>query len=378
MLTFLPGCDTVTHILLYLLAFFTLIQLVYIWVIWGRFAFHRRKAPPDAMQPVSVVISAKNEYYNLNRNLPLILEQDYPDFEVVVVNDASDDDSAELLEDMTRRYERLKVVTIRENLNFFSGKKFPLSIGIKSAKNEILLLTDADCKPSGPYWIRNMQRHFGGKNIRIVLGYGRYEKRKGLLNMLIRYETLWTAMQYFSMSLLGSPYMGVGRNLAYRKSFFYEKKGFTSHYRIVSGDDDLFVNQNAETGNVAIEFQADTQTISPPKITFSSWFNQKKRHLSTGRHYRLRHRMALGFYHFTLLVFYGLAVFLWAGMNEYIYASALFALRFFSLYPVIKKSMNKLGERNLLLLSPLLEIFLMLFLPFTFLSVLLNPVHRWK
>jgi glycosyltransferase involved in cell wall biosynthesis len=163
------------------------IQLTYLWILFGRFAFSKPARGQEQEFPVSVVLSAKNEYQNLKRNLPDFLNQEYPQFELVVVNDASDDETIFLLEDMAREYSHLKVVTISQNLNFFRGKKFPLALGIKSAKYDHLLLTDADCTPAGPHWISRMTAGFHEGN-EVVLGYGKYFETKGFLNRIIRYD----------------------------------------------------------------------------------------------------------------------------------------------------------------------------------------------
>jgi len=168
------------------------------------------------------------------------------------VNHASNDNTFDILRDLQLKYNNLNVVTIEQDLNFFKGKKFPLSIGIKSAKHEILLLTDADCKPNSDHWIKTMVSNYNTET-EIILGYGPYNKSKGFLNMLIRYDTTMIALQYFSFALIGMPYMGVGRNLSYRRSTFYKIKDFTSHYSISSGDDDLFIKQVANNRNTKIE-----------------------------------------------------------------------------------------------------------------------------
>ena len=193
-----------------------IIQMIYYWAVYSRLAFYRKKPAEPAQPPVSVVICAKNEYQNLLKNLPSVLEQDYPEYEVIVVNDASDDDSIELLNSFSRKYRHLKIFDLERNLNFFSGKKFPLSLGINSAKHDIVLLTDADCKPAGPTWIKQMVSNYSEKT-EVVLGYGTYRKTVGFLNQLIRYDAFLVAMQYMSYALAGMPYMGVGNILVYPK-----------------------------------------------------------------------------------------------------------------------------------------------------------------
>jgi glycosyltransferase involved in cell wall biosynthesis len=352
-------------------------QLFYFWGIFARFAFYRKKTPTNNLPPVSVVISAKNEYHNLKDKLPSILNQNYPDFEVVIVNDASDDETIFLLQDLEREYKHLKIVNISQDLNFFKGKKFPLSLGIKSAKNEVLLLTDADCIPSSPNWIREMAGNFNS-NTEIVLGYGPYEKKNNVLNMIIRYETIMTSVQYFSYTLAGIPYMGVGRNLAYTKSLFIKNKGFISHYTISSGDDDLFINKAATSRNTSIEIHPDSYTVSPAKNIFRDWWYQKRRHLSTGYYYKPKHKFILGIYSGSLVFMYLLFVTLLLAKFYMYIVLAIFAVRLISKLIIFKKSMQRLNENKLLLISPLFELFLLGFFPIILLANLVIKQSKWK
>lgn len=362
-------------LLVYSLSF--IVQMIYFWVFFSRLAFYKNRDDKIVDESVSVVICAKNEYYNLKRNLPLILEQDHPSFEVVVVNDNSQDDSLELLEEMAREHSNLKIVNLSQDLNFFQGKKFPLSLGIKSASNDILLLTDADCRPSSKDWIKNMSGKFRGEN-EIVLGYGGYERKRNLINYIIRYETIWVAIQYLSFSLAGRTYMGVGRNLAYSKSLFYRNKGFSSHYTVASGDDDLFINSVATRKNVAIEIAHGSHTVSVPKTSFSSWIIQKRRHLTTWKYYRGRFKRLLGLWSVSQVIFLALFVILLSLGYNVIYIAGLFILRFFSHLMITKKSMNKLNEKELLLISPLAELFLVIFYPVLSLVNMFSKADKWK
>jgi glycosyltransferase involved in cell wall biosynthesis len=355
----------------------TLVQLLYFWGIFSRLAFFNKQDKVYDKQPVSVVICARNDYNNLRRNLPMFLEQDYPQFEVVVVNDGSDDETSYLLKSLAETYPHLSIVTIKENLNFFSGKKFPLSIGIKSAKYDVLLLTDADCRPASPLWIRLMQSNFVEKK-EIVLGYGGYETRPGFLNKLIRYDAMFIAIQYLSFALARMPYMGVGRNLSYRKSLFYKTKGFISHYRIRSGDDDLFINSVASGKNTRIEISHESHTVSIPKTNFSEWVRQKHRHFSTGKLYKPRHKIMLSLYPLSLFLFYMLFFLLLSSMYNIYYVLALFGLRMFSALFIHKKCMSKLAEENLLLYLPIFELFFIFFNPILSLTASISRQHKWK
>lgn len=364
----------------YLLYFFfalTALQLYYLWGIFARFAFYRKKTKPANLLPVSVVICAKNEYQNLKINLPAVLKQDYPDFEVVIVNDASDDETIFLLQDLEREYPHLRVVNIPQDLNFFKGKKFPLSIGIKSARHEHLLLTDADCMPADQNWIREMAGNFDQKT-EIVLGYGQYKTTGNLLNVIIRYETIMTALQYFSFALTGLPYMGVGRNLAYKKSLFMKNSGFISHYKIPSGDDDLFINKVANRKNTLIEINPKSFTVSASKENFHGWWMQKRRHLTTGKFYKPKHKFLLGLYSGSLMLFYLFFVLLLIIKFSFILVIGAFSLRMLSMLIIFKNSMIRLNEKKLLLISPIIELFLLGIYPVIILANQVIREKKWK
>jgi len=354
-----------------------IIQMIYYWALYSRLAFYREKSNTISDQPVSVIICAKNEYQNLLRNLPLVLEQDYPDYEVIVVNDASDDDSIELLNSLARKYSHLRIFDLERNLNFFSGKKFPLALGIKSAKHEILLLTDADCRPSSPQWIRKMQNHYSS-GAEVVLGYGAYKKTVGFLNQLIRYDAFLVAMQYFSFALSGKPYMGVGRNLSYKRELFYRAKGFTSHYKLQSGDDDLFINKVANRKNTRIEFTPESHTVSMAKTSFIQWVFQKRRHYTTASYYRPAFKFLLALGYLTKLLLYLSFIALMILQYNWLIALIAFSVFFVSHWIILASCTNRMKENDLAVLSPVLEIFLLALIPFIYFSNLLYKQERWK
>ena len=354
-----------------------IIQMIYYWSIYSRLAFYRKKTGDATPRPVSVVICAKNEYQNLLHNLPIILEQDYPDYEVIVVNDASDDDSIELLNSFTRKYTQLRIFNLEQNLNFFSGKKFPLSLGIKSAKYDILLLTDADCRPSGPDWIKNMVSNYDDKTD-IVLGYGTFRKTVGFLNQLIRYDAFLVAMQYLSFALAGSPYMGVGRNLSYRKDLFYNAKGFTSHYKLKSGDDDLFINRAANRANTRIEISPEAHTISIAKANLVQWIIQKRRHFSTAQYYRPVFKFMLSLIYISKLLLYLSFVALLILQYNWLITLIAFSVFFISHWVILAMCTNKMRENDLAVLSPILEILVLALSPVIYFSNMIIKQEKWK
>lgn len=362
-----------------LLGLFILITIVNILFYIGYFSFASAKeSNSQATPPVSVIVCAKNEAENLRNFIPAILDQDYPDFEIILVNDASVDETFEVMEYFQENDPRIKLVNVQNNEAFWGKKKYALTLGIKKAKNSTLLFTDADCKPESNLWISEMAANFE-QNKSIVLGYGGYSKNKSsFLNKLIRYETLLTAIQYFSFAKWGIPYMGVGRNLAYTSEEFYNQNGFATHLHIRSGDDDLFVNQAGTSENTAIEFNRASITRSIPKTTFSSWITQKRRHISTAKLYKKKHKFLLASFYFSQIGFWILLITLLALQIHWPIVLAVLVLRIGIQYAVYYKSAKKLDEMDLLWVMPVLELFLI----FTQLSIfsmnVFSKPNTWK
>ncbi len=354
-----------------------LLQFIYQWVFSGRLIFHKPTYAKGKLNPVSVVICAKNEYSNLKKHLPALLEQKYPEYEVVLVDDSSTDDTRDLLKKFKEKYPHLKVINLNHNVNFLKGKKLPLSVGIKSAKHNTLVLTDADCYPASSSWLTNMQKNISSNN-EIVLGYGAYEKNKGFLNSLIRYDTLSIAMNYFAFALAGLPYMGTGRNLAYKKDLFFRAKGFTSHYHTISGDDDLFVNQMATGKNTTIESNPDSFTVSVPKNSFKSWFFQKKRHFSTGKHYKKKHKFLLALFGISHFMFYVSLIMVFLFTKYWLWGIILFIIRTIGLMINYYYSSKMFNEKILFLFSPIYDIFFAFLNPVILITGFLYGKNKWK
>jgi biofilm PGA synthesis N-glycosyltransferase PgaC len=333
---------------LFLLCFF--IQLYYLVVVQRGLSTYKpiEEVTNGTIIPVSVIICARNESKNLQKNLLGILNQEYPDFEVVVVNDCSIDDSEDILRAFQDTHPNLKVVKIEEHPRYKTAKKFAVTLGIKATSNEHLIFTDADCVPNSNHWLSLITRHYQSPEKEIVIGFSPYERYKGFLNKLIRYETFQTALNYFSFALNGMPYMGVGRNLSYKKSLFFKGKGFAAHMHIPSGDDDLFVNQNATSDNISIEFTSDAQVLSEPKKTWKGYWNQKKRHLGAGKVYKKQHQFHLGLQAASAICFYLLFI---AGLIlhiEPLLLGVFFFLRLVLQLYVFYKPMKKLMSDDLL------------------------------
>ncbi|MFZ4796962.1 MAG: glycosyltransferase [Bacteroidia bacterium] len=253
--------------------------------------------------PITVIIAARNEYTNLEKNLKTVLEQDYPNFEVIVVNDCSWDESQKLLEYYQEVYPHLRICEIKEQEKYPTGKKFALTLGIKAASNNNLIFTDADCKPASNQWLSLMASRYNAEK-EIVLGFSPYALQGGFINLIARFESAITAMFYFSAAIHKKAFMGVGRNLGYTKELFFKQKGFAWHQHIISGDDDLFVNRAASPTNVAIQVDPASFVFTESKKNFTDWFRQKTRHNATGKFYKASHKAFLGTFYAANLLFY--------------------------------------------------------------------------
>ncbi len=349
--------EIIYFIPLFFLAIAWLLQLYYLLAVYLKL---RKYAIPTLGEdriypPLSVVICARNEEENLAQFLPNVLEQDYPDFEVVVVNDCSSDDSEWLLKTLAERYQHLNIVNIKEHPRYKHGKKFAVTIGIKAAKNDCMVFTDADCKPASNQWLQHIGNSFK-PGIEIVLGYSPYLKVKGFLNKNIRFETFHTAMSYLSYALKRRSYMGVGRNMAYTKTLFFKGKGFASHMHIPSGDDDLFVNQNATEFNTAICIHPEAQVWSAPKLSLKDYYFQKIRHHGASKAYKARHKRMLTSQLLSAVIFYILliiAFFLYPQFWEFLLIAYL--LRLLVQVVIYQPTMKKLQTLDIIAYLPILD-----------------------
>lgn len=324
--------------------FCTCIQFFFHWYFFLRISnFKYQPENPGIWPPVSVVICARNELVNLQKLIPILLDQDYPDFEIIIIDDRSDDPMYDFMLEQKASHKKVHLVRINYTPEGMNPKKFALTMGIKSAKYPNLLFTDADCFPNGNQWIRSMARHMAGEE-EIILGYSPYYKEPGFLNLLIRYDTFYTAVQYFSLALAGLPYMGVGRNLAYKKPLFLKLKGFFKHMPLNGGDDDLFVNRASTENNIEVCLDPESFTFSISKKTWASWYRQKTRHLSVGRFYKTHHKILLGILGASNLLFYFSAILLLFFKLVWPFVGGIFLLKLVNQAYVMNRVNDRLKE----------------------------------
>ena len=302
--------------------------------------------------PMSILICARNEADNLSKYLPLIFAQKDVEFEVVIVDDASWDSTEDVLEELQASFPQLVVVKISEEQKRTAGKKMALTLGIKRAKYEHLLLTDADCEPESDQWAQRMNIHMQKG---LVLGYGAYRKEVGFLNKLIRFDTWSSSSHFLGSALRGRPYIGVGRNMGYSKEIYEEAGGFKRHYHIMSGDDDLLVNQIANKDNCSVCIDEGSFTYTAAPSAYSTWLRVKTRHLTTSPLYKSSTRNMYRIKHGSLLLFYGLLIVCLALQCPLWQVLAVFIGKTLIQLLISMPSIKKLKETDLLALLPILE-----------------------
>ncbi|MBC7642729.1 MAG: glycosyltransferase [Flavobacterium sp.] len=353
------------------------IQSFYYLIVFTKFSFYKSQPVTSKKPPISVIVCAKNEEENVQKFIPILLKQDYPNFEVVLIDDASRDETLEVFEEFEKNFKNVKLVKVENNEAFWGNKKFALTLGIKAAKHDNLLFIDADCYPKSTQWIDEVASHFTDDKT-IVLGYGAYEKSNSFLNKIIRFETMLTATQYFSWAKFGKPYMGVGRNLAYNRREFFNNNGFVDHIKIRSGDDDLFINQAADAQNTTLCCSPESFTISNPKTSFKEWIKQKRRHVATANYYKKFDKMQLSLFYFSQMAFVLLSVFLVISNYQWIIILSLILFRYLLAWIVLGFSAAKLKEKDVMFWFPVIEITLIFTQFYIFIiNIFSKPVH-WK
>lgn len=369
---------TLTLVLFYAFVVIVGIQIIYYLGFLFSFAIKREETRLKKNIPISVIICAKNEAENLKINLPLVLDQNYSTFEVVLVNDSSSDDTLNVMKSFSNKHNNIKLVDVKTNETFWGNKKYALTLGIKAATNDFLVFTDADCKPNSKEWLTHICSKFSDQKS-IVLGYGAYAKKGySFLNKLIRFETIITALQYFSYAKIGLPYMGVGRNMAYKKELFFSNSGFKNHIKLKSGDDDLFINEVANATNTTICYSKESFTISEPKTSISAWIKQKRRHISTANFYKTKHKFLLGLFYISQLLFWVLAITNAFLYQNYVWIVALVVFRFLIQMLCFGFTVKKLNETDLIFLIPILELFLISTQLSIFIANLISKPKHWK
>lgn len=371
---------TVNLIAYFVLGFLFLIQLIYHFVVFRKMASYKASTLKEQnWQPVSVIVCARNEKENLEKLIPVILEQNYPNFELIIADDGSWDGTSDWLDELKKSQLNLKVVHLSEEMKRDrKGKKFALTLAIKAASNELILLTDADCMPASNVWIKNMVEpyHLDGK-IELVIGHSPFKNQKGILSLINVMENSFTAMSYLSSALNNKPYMGVGRNLSYKKSLFFKIKGFASHHHIAGGDDDLFIQEASNSNNTAVSLRSESFVHTNSKTTFSSWYQQKKRHNFVGKYYKSQYKLKLGFFSFTHALLWLATLISLFIPNSWLIVVLMLFVFFMIKLPLIYMAFNKLKVKNYAFLMPIFDFLYLIYNLIFGISIIFYKQKKW-
>ena len=309
MLFILP--DNVDELLLLATGVLFLIQALYYLCLYNRILRHDRRSVRSEdlrlsteLPPLSVILYAPDRLYDLERNLQAVLAQDYPSpYEVIVINDGSSDESEDYLTRLEHQYPHLYHSFVPSSSRYISRRKLAITIGIRAAKYDWVVLTEPECRPASDQWLKLMARNFT-PGVQVVLGYSGYDKGRGWEHLKLSFDNLFLSMRFLGFALAGSPYMGLGRNLAYRKELFFSHKGFSAHLDLLRGDDDLFVNQVATRANTRVEVDSRASMRMDVPVRMQNWREEKIGYASTARLYHGLQRYVLGFETCTRLLFY--------------------------------------------------------------------------
>jgi len=367
MITELFHQDPFLFILFGIFILFTLHQLIYIWLYPAAIAFCKCPEVNELTHGASIVIYAKNNYRHLKENLPLLLNQSYHAFEVVIVNDISDDDSDLYLDSMARQHTNLHVIHMNSGLNFFKGKKFPQSLGIRSAQYDTIIFTDVDCRPASAFWLRRMMSSFDD-TVSVVLGYAAMDKSSGMLNRCFRMDNILYFMRFLGFAKRRMPVSGSARNIAFRKKFFSERNSFRDLYYMLSGDDDLFINRIVGRYNTAVQIHPEAHMVFSAPGKLRTWLVMKKDQMAGSHYYRFQHK----FRFFRIIVsqvgFWGLFAVLLALGYMVPFVLGAFLLRMISWFLVVIFTIKRFDEPDLFVTSLFAELMLMLINPYLWLA----------
>lgn len=353
------------------------VQFLFTSLIHARLSFYKNRTNKiEKPVGVSIIIAARNESDNLYENLPSILNQDYPEFEVIVVNNQSIDETSWLLTAFQQQYKNLHIVELEKNKHIRPGKKLPITLAIKGAKYDYFLLTDVDCKPKSNQWIKKMSAQFISKN-EIVIGYAPYTKGKGFLNKLIRFDVAWVGINYISMALSKLPYMANGKNLAYSKKIFDSVNGFKSHYAVSSGDDDLFIQEAAKNSNFSVEIDSETFCFAPAPTSWTNWMAQKAKNYATSSRHKLIKKCVLGIYPLSLILMWFLFVPLLLNVDLRNLVLGIFLSTLGYKWFVQGRCMMKLKENNFIKFLPFWDLLYALLMPIIYYLTERQKFYKW-
>ncbi|CAM1358629.1 Glycosyl transferase family 2 [Tenacibaculum sediminilitoris] len=364
-------------ILFYTFVVVTAIQVLY-YLFFLTFAYGQNKIKinTDVNIPVSVIVYVKNNADVLIDSIQNLTKQKYSSFEIVLVNNASSDNSLDIIETLQKKHSNIKVVNVENTEAFWGNKKYALTLGVKAATHEHLLFTEINSKALSKNWIHEIASNFSQENT-IVIGYQKLKRKKNSFsNLLIRFNHLLRTIQSLSFVKFRNPYNATNHNFAYTKSVFFKVNGYINHLNTFIGEADLFLKDAATTNNTTYSIKLDSFVVSNKHLSFKEWFYSQKQTSILFSLYKLKPRFFLRLFTLTKLLFYLLAIYTTI-LNWKL--SLPFIISYFLIqYVVLGKSASKLHEKNIILLLPFLDICLVLLQISIFISNQISKPTHWK
>jgi len=366
------------NIIFYVFIAVVVLQLVYYLGVFGKFAFAKPQQVTAKRLSVSVIVCAKNDAERVKELVPVLAAQNYPDFELVLIDNASSDDTLDIFEAFEKQYRNIRLVKVENNEAFWGNKKYALTLGMKAAGKDYLLFTDANCYPTAPDWITHMASQFTMSKT-IVLGYSAYEKVKGsFLNKIIRFDAVHGATQRFAWAALGRPFTADGRNLAYKKDEFFKRNGYINHMNIRTGEDALFVNDAATKKNTTLCYTPESFTYTKARKTFKSWAKDKRKAAFTASFFKPFDRIQLKTFIFLQAAFFILLIVLLVLQFNWMYIAPAVMVRYMAGWVTMAQSAKRLNEKDAAYWYPVMEIILIFTQLYVYIANFTSkPVH-WK
>lgn len=328
--------------------------------------FNKKKRTPTTSnnkQGVSVIIVTNNSADALKTGLLQILEQDYPLFEVVVVNENSTDDTEFVLYVLKKNYSNLTVINLGRNDNNFESYKFSLSIGIRSAKYSYCLLTNVSCTPQGYNWLDKMMEPVNNNNqCKIVTGMVSREKSKyGLLNAIVRYDESLSCVNLISYTNLGNAYTSCGMNMIYEKDFFISHGGFIAQYTKMCSQEDYFVHRFSNKKNTATVVDNEAKLLLPPINSFGTFCRTKFATSLSHKALKGSSKVLLATLPLSSFLFYVLLGILFFFSFPWQYILIFIVAKWISQIVFSTKQRRKTSAKKIVWVAPFMEIFFFLF-----------------
>ena len=345
-------------ILFYVLIGLLLFQALYYVVLYSNIAFNGALKTKSNQQdiPVSVVVYIKDNEAELPTFLDALLQQQYPSFEVILVNNASEDESLEILEQFVAQHRFARLVNVENNEAFWGNKKYALTLGIKITSFEHLLFTEPKTLPNSPLWIASMTGLFSSKKQVVIAHTSLAKKRKSLSNKYARFQYFLKTLHNFVWIEMGKPLYGNSYNQAYCKTLFYKVNGFIKEMKIPFGEEQEFIRQIATKANTVISIAPESMNTLEEKPSWSHAFQIQKKYGLQLKHLGIFQQLKVRLYHLSVLAFYAVLTILLLFLYQWEIVLGLFVIRYIITIFYFAKLLKNFNEKDLVWVFPFFEI----------------------